>query len=96
MRFGVTHRAEENERFSPTAFDSQIGKVVAINLKATNDGPVLSELGQVRLVNAEVVDDGRAVHLEYETVHPDKWCDDLVSRSGSANPAMSFSFKKDT
>ena len=100
MRFGVTHKAEEHERFSPTAFDSQIGKVVAINLKATNDGPVLSELGQVRLVSAVVIDDGRAVNLEYETVDPDKWftdltTDDLVSRSGSANPAMSFAFKEE-
>ena len=98
MRFGVTHRAEEHERFSPTAFDSQIGKIVAINLKATNDGPVLSELGQVRLVSAVVIDDGRAVQLEYETVDPGKWftdltTDELISRSGGMKPAMSFSFK---
>jgi hypothetical protein len=77
MRFGITRRVEENERFSPTAFDSQIGKIVAINLRATNDGPVLSELGQVRLVSALVIEDGQAVKLEYETVAFDKWFTDL-------------------
>lgn len=95
MRFTMTQRAEEHERFSPTAFDSQVGKVIAINLRATNDGPVLSQLGEVRLVSAEVVDDGRAVHLEYETLTPDEWftdpaTEDLIGRSGGA---MSFSFK---
>jgi hypothetical protein len=58
MRFTITHRAGEHERFALTAFDSQIGK----------DTPVKTPRGAVpgRIVAATVTDDGTAVELTIE------------------------------
>lgn len=58
MRIRFTMQAPDGERFAPTAFDSQIGKVV----------PVLGDAGVSRgtLLEAEVAADGASAELTVE------------------------------
>lgn len=55
MKLTIVHRAEENERFASTAFDSQIGKDVPIRFD--------TESVPGRVVAAQVSPDGTEVTL---------------------------------
>ncbi len=58
-RVEIKHPAPTATRFAPGCFDSQIGKVVPLNLRGV-------EIGHMRLIAADVAGDGLSVHLTYE------------------------------
>lgn len=60
MRFQVCDNAGDNERFAATAFESQIGNEVRATVQK-------KRVCNVTLVAAEVIEDGRAALLTYET-----------------------------
>ena len=61
--FTVTHHAAPGERFAATAFDSQIGKVIAVNLPGGETVPG-------RLLGTVVSPDGTNVKLTVVAVTP--------------------------
>ena len=52
----------------PGCFDSQVGEVVPLTYRDTDDGPVRAQLGMGKVVSAIVSDDGCSVFLTYEVV----------------------------
>lgn len=60
MRFQLRQPAGDHKRFAATAFDSQIGESTKI---IVNKQPVST----AQLVAAEVIEDGRAALLTYES-----------------------------
>jgi hypothetical protein len=66
--FKILQRLSEHEIFALGAFDAQIGKVVPVNLRHTDEGPVLATAGFAKLVSAEIAEDGHSAVLTFETV----------------------------
>jgi hypothetical protein len=56
------------EKFMPGCFDSQVGEVVPMTFRDTEDGPARAQLGMAKVISAVVSDDGLAVFLTYEVV----------------------------
>ncbi len=83
MRIQVRQTAGERKRYTPGAFNSQIGQEVPIMVEG-------SKAGDGELVMAEVVDDGRAALLTYE-IHNARVAEllrvDLLAYKG---PGLSF------
>jgi hypothetical protein len=63
MEFVLTQRSGEHEIFAENAFDHLIGQRVPVNLKETDEGPVIAPVGHALLVGAAVVENGKAVKL---------------------------------
>lgn len=57
----VPGKGEVRSRFAPGSWDRQVGKVVPLKVEGT-------EVAQVRLVAAEVAEDGSGVSLTYEVL----------------------------
>lgn len=94
MRFTFRQLAGEHERFAENAFDSQIGKVVPVNFRETEDGPVTASVGEARLVGVAILDQGKVAELTLETLVTDELgaaiaADHILKHSGT----MSFSVK---
>ena len=70
MRFTIRFEAKPGERFTVAAAQGMIGQQPRLTTKATDDGPIISDLGQARVVDAQVVEDGRAVDLELQSDNP--------------------------
>lgn len=68
MRMILTIEAGEHERFAPRSWDSQIGKEVPVNLRQTDDSPVIAQVVRGRVIAAEVAEDGSSVTLTVETI----------------------------
>jgi hypothetical protein len=83
-RMKIVQRLGENEMFALGAFDKQIGKVVPVNLRRTEDGPVLATAGTVRLVSAEISEDGSSATLTFETV--EEGGEDEQARGADSDP----------
>lgn len=77
----ITIPAGEHERFAARSWDSQIGKEVPVNLRETDDAPVIAQVGHVRVIAAEVSEDGSSVTLTLEVDYPE---DLTASRSATA------------
>lgn len=68
MQFVIRQNAGQGIIFTENAFASQIGKVVPLNLRETDDGPIKGTLGVARLVKADIVESGHAIDLTLESV----------------------------
>jgi len=64
--FQFRYTDPEGARFAEHAWDHVIGMVA--RLREAEGGPVRAELGEVRLIAAEVIEDGAAVLLTLEPV----------------------------
>jgi hypothetical protein len=60
-RFTITHRSTGGTIFAPSAFVSTIGQVMPLKVADL-------EVAAVRLVDADVSDDGTSAELTFETV----------------------------
>ena len=69
MQFVIRQGAGWGIILSQNAFDSQIGQTVPLNLRETEDGPIKGTFGVARLVKADIVENGHAVELTFETVN---------------------------
>lgn len=69
MRFSFRQSAGEFQRFAPDAFDSQVGRAVALTA-----GVDSQRIGTARLVNAQVNADGSNVELTYEVADGSAAC----------------------
>lgn len=85
MQFVIRQSAGQGIIFTESAFASQIGKVVPLNLRETDDGPIKGTLGVARLVKVDIVESGHVVELTLESV-------DEVPRFEPPT-SMSFSFR---
>lgn len=59
MRITVREHAEQNTRFAPGCFSSQVGKTMPLNVEGI-------PAGRATLVTAKVSDDGSSVELTLE------------------------------
>lgn len=66
--FQFRYTDPEGARFAEHSWDHVIGMVVPARLREAEGGPVRAELGEVRLIAAEVIEDGAAVLLTLEPV----------------------------
>jgi hypothetical protein len=58
-----TPKGDFPERYAPGAFDSNIGKLAPLTIEG-------EQLGWVRILAADVIDDGQAVRITFEDVEP--------------------------
>lgn len=89
MRFVIRQGAGEYGIFASGAFDSQIGKVIPMNYRETEDSPVIGEVNRVCLVSANILEHGKIAELTFETVDHD----DIVVPVPRSS--MSFGFRTD-
>lgn len=59
-RIQIVQYADDPGRFAPRAFESSIGKIVPLKVEGR-------QVGEAKLVAAEVADDGRSVRLTFDT-----------------------------
>lgn len=86
MQFMIRRGAGEHRIFASGAFDSQIGKIIPVNLRETEDSPVIGEVNQARLVRADIIEQGKIAELTFEAIDHDSF-EKPVLRS-----PMSFGF----
>jgi hypothetical protein len=67
VRLTFRTEAAPHERFAESAARSLIGQRARFNARQEEDGPILADLGYVFVVDAEVIDEGRALLITYET-----------------------------
>lgn len=94
MKFTFRQQAGEHERFAENAFDAQIGKIVPVNFRETEDGPVIAPMGEARLVGVAILENGKVAELTLETLVTDELAAtiaaDVITKHAGA---MSFSIK---
>jgi len=94
MQFVIKQHAGEGAIFSENAFDAQIGKIVPVNFRETDDGPVRATMGNARLVGVAIVEHGTIAELTLEILKDDNviagYTADNVIRQITS---MSFKFK---
>lgn len=93
MKVQFRLNAGPHERFTDSFARSLIGQTPRLNIRQYEDGPILSDHGTATVVDAEVIEDGVAVLITYET--PDAALDlaNMVSAGLLAAPTdtgMSF------
>ena len=95
MQFTFRIQAEEHEVFSENAFDGQIGTIVPVNFRDTEDGPVVASMGEARLMGVAILENGKVAELTLEPLKSD--ADVAASTAESLLKAagpMSFSVKE--
>ena len=71
MRFVIRKDAGPNTIFAADAFDNQIGNLVPVNFRETEDGPVKAKIGNARLVSAQIAEHGKVAILTLEIQQSD-------------------------
>lgn len=94
MKITFRQQAGENEVFGEDAFDNQLGKVVPVNLREAEDGPIVKTAGEARLVGVAILEHGKVAELTLEILQTDGniaayTADNLLRKVGP----MSFSIK---
>lgn len=84
--------AADGERFAEDAFNSQLGKIILMNYRETEDSPVVAPMGEARLVRADILEDGKIAELTFEILKftGGDATDAVLTQAGG----MSFAFKK--
>ena len=90
MKFVIRQSAGMGTVFSENAFESQIGKIVPLNLRETHDGPIKGTMGVARLVKADVIDAGHIVDLTFEPVNDVPELDPILEFELPASMSLSF------
>lgn len=92
MRITYKQPAADGERFAKDAFESQLGKIILMNYRKTEDGPVVAPMGEALLVGADILEEGRVAELTFEilTFTGGDTTDAVLTHAGG----MSFAFKE--
>lgn len=85
--------AEDDQRFTDQFAHSLIGQAPRINIRECEGGPIIRDLGAAVVVDAEVVDDGRAVLITYEMARGNELTSVLAAVDAVADYAMSVAYR---
>jgi hypothetical protein len=66
VKLQFRHRDPNGARYTAAAARSLIGQTPRFNVRQSDDGPILADLGTAVVTSAEVVDDGAAVLITIE------------------------------